>query len=84
MSDVPICGDCGRPLDRVDHVAIEHLFLDANMFRPVSVDKPLPGEEFGVGSRTELRCGYCQAVLRPEQRRYFYERWYAVLAVTRR
>jgi hypothetical protein len=67
----PLCTSCGKPLEKVDHYQIEHMTLDQEIYRPTHA-----GE--GLASETDLRCGWCDVPLTLEQRRYFYERWYAI------
>src|SRR5262245_5136226 len=78
-TSAPACRACGHPLDRVDHVGIEHTILDGEGYRPVSpVDGP-PG--VGLASETQLRCGRCGAEVERADREFFYRRWWALKAV---
>lgn len=76
MTDtLPICPNCRRPMDRVDHHAIEHSILRDGVYRPVGIADGLEGEEFGLASEIDLRCGYCFTSIPQPARRFFYERW---------
>jgi hypothetical protein len=78
------CPGCGRELDRIDHCAIEHMTLDADVYRPLNVGDVAADGGFGVASETLLRCGYCQAEVPAEYREFFYRRWYQVVEFNRR
>jgi hypothetical protein len=39
---------------------------------------------FGVASETQLRCGYCGVEVPREHRRFFYERWWQIVAFNQR
>lgn len=74
------CSYCGHRLDRVDHYAIQHTILDHGIYRDVSIaDGGVLGEEYGLASETDLRCGYCSEPLPREARAYFFRRWQAAL-----
>lgn len=76
MSKTPACGCCGRTLDRVDHVGTEHFILDGDAFREVGVnDGGVNGEQYGLASEVDLKCGYCGVVLDIDSRGFFYRRW---------
>jgi hypothetical protein len=76
----PDCPACGRPLDRIDHYAIEHLILRGDVFEPVGIaDGDGDGGVYGLASEVDLRCGHCHTPVPREVRQFFYRRWYAVL-----
>jgi len=72
IEPIPICPACGRPLDRIDHYGIEHLVLRDWVYWPVDARE-------GLASEVDLRCGYCQCSIPTAARKYFYERWYALM-----
>ena len=73
----PTCR-CGKPLDRIDHLGIEHTILRDGVYEPVSVTEGLDGRA-GLASEVALRCGYCGRDIEPEDRRFFYQRWRQLL-----
>lgn len=74
-TEVPTCANpkCGKPLDRIDHYGIEHLILDAGVYREMN------GAE-GIGSDVDLRCGYCDTPLERTARQFFYQHWATLLS----
>jgi hypothetical protein len=56
----PNCWSCHTALDRVDHYGIEHTMLRGDTYGPVGVmDGGLNGNQYGVASEVDLRCGRC-------------------------
>lgn len=83
--ELPQC-KCGKPLDRIDHYAIEHTILDDDVYRMVNVGDPPAPDWPGAGSiasETDLRCGYCGESIPQEARAYFYKRWWQMVMLTR-
>jgi hypothetical protein len=86
VTDTPSCENdaCRMPLARIDHYGIEHTILsyddDGNeIYRPVGLmDGSAAGDQFGLASDIDLRCGYCGTSIPREAREYFYKRWTAV------
>lgn len=86
MSDMaPACAECGRMLDRINHIGTERFILDEGVYRILGVhDGSADGTTFGMASEVELLCGYCGHPVRREDRQFFYERWEQLLAYTKR
>jgi hypothetical protein len=80
VSAAPHCPSCGHDLDRIDHHAIEHMILRDEVYCPTGIDEGDGHGGYGVASEVSLRCAYCGAEVPQQSRRYFYERWYQVLA----
>jgi len=76
--DIPVSTACGHTLDRIDHVAIEHLILDQEVYRGLSIDEGLD-DRVGLGSEVRLVCGYCLVEVPREQREFFYAHWWQVV-----
>jgi len=76
MNELPHCPACHRALTRIDHYGIEHLILDADLYRPIDATE-------GLASEVDLRCGFCSFPVPRAVREFFYRRWYAVIEATR-
>lgn len=64
----PTCRGCRLPLMRLRHAYVEHLVLDAAVYRELNAYEGTAGE-------TILACDLCGTELDQVARRFFYEHW---------